>query len=99
MSGFDIVSAHKISVHIIQHLIRVDITVIVWCRNRIRVIIIQTWDERTYYKRIGFKGLVYRRWLADSSRNRFEIVSSKRVRKVIAVVSDNIKWVRSINHI
>ena len=33
MAGFNVVSAHKIAIDIIEHLIAVDITVAVWRRN------------------------------------------------------------------
>src|SRR5690554_2483063 len=99
MTCFDVVSAHEITIYIIQHFIGVDIAVVVRCWNRIRMVIIQTWNKRANHKRTGFKGLMDWRWLMDSSCNRLEIVNRKCIRIVKSIISNYIKRMCGINHI
>ena len=99
MTCFDVVSAHEITIYIIQHFIGIDVAVIIRRWNRIRMVIIQTWNKRANYKCAGFKGLMHRRRLMDSSCNRLEIVNRKCIRIVKSIISNYIKRMRSINHI
>src|SRR3954453_7108318 len=58
-----IFAAHKVPIYIIQYLITIYIAMVVWCRNRLRVIIEQARYKTAHYKVVSFKCLVYRRWL------------------------------------
>src|SRR3954452_20485797 len=75
-SGY-IFAAHKITIYIIQYLIAVYIAMVVRCRNRLRMIIEQAGYKTAHYKVVGFKCLVYRRWLMHPAGNRLEIVYAK----------------------
>src|SRR4051794_2833313 len=80
-----IFTTHKISIYIIQYLITVYIAMVVRCRNRLRMIIEQAWYKTAYYKVVGFKCLVYRRWLMHPAGNRLKIVYAKGKRITAAI--------------
>ena len=98
MAFFNIVSTHKITIHIIQHFITVNIAVIIWCRNAIWMIIVQSRNKATNYKRCRFESLMYRGRLMHASCDGFEIVNRECVWEIVPVLSHNIKRMRGIDH-
>src|SRR6478672_6610201 len=98
MSLFDIVAAHKITIDVVQYLIGIDVAMVVGRRNGFWMVIVQTRTKRTHHKRSRFKGLVYRRWLVNASRNRFKIVNRESVWEVITVPAYHIKRMCSVDH-
>ena len=89
-------AAHKIAIHIIQHFITVDITVIIRCRNCIGMIIVQPRHKTANHKGVGFKSLVHRRRLMHPPCYRFKIMYRKNVGITAAVPPNYIKGMCAI---
>ena len=92
-----IIAAHKIAINVVQHLITVDIAVVVWRRNCFWMVIIQSRNEGTHHKSGCFKSLMYRWWLMHAPGYRFKIVNGKSVRKIISIPAHYIKRMCRIN--
>src|SRR5690242_5326294 len=60
-----ILAAHEISIHIINHLVTINITVIIGSWYGLWMIIKQPRDKRTYHKIMRLKGLMNRWWLMN----------------------------------
>src|SRR5690606_40785219 len=91
VSGGYIIPTHKITIYIIQHLIAVDVTVVVGRGNTLRMIVIEPRHKRTDHKCISLKSLMNRWRLMNSPGDGFKIVNGKSIRKIIAVIAHNIK--------
>src|SRR5690554_897342 len=97
LSLLNIISAHKVTIHIIQYLIGIDVTMVVWRGYSLRMIVIQTRTERANHKTGSFKSLMHRWWLMHSTGNRFKIVNRKSIGIIVSVPTYYIKRMRSIN--
>lgn len=102
-TSLDMLSAHEVSIHIVQHLITVYIAVEIWRRDSLRVVIIFTWYETAYHEIPCFKCLMYRRWHMYPACDRLEIMYRENERIVAPVPSHCIKgmvgiviWVKHI---
>ena len=74
VSGGNVVAAHEIAVHVIQHLIRINVAVVVRGRNGLRMVIVEARAEGTHHKCGGLEGDVDGGRLVYAPRNRFEIM-------------------------
>src|SRR5258705_10901577 len=70
----DSLAAHELTRRVIQHLVRIDVAVIIRSGNCLRMEIIGTRAERADDESISLKGLVHRRGLVHAPDDRFEIV-------------------------
>ena len=84
---------HEVAVHVEDDLVAVDVGVVVRRRDRFWVIVEQTGHERAHHHVRRFEGLMHRRGLVNSSRDRLEIVDGKRVRVQASVPADHIERV------
>ena len=96
LSALHAFAAHEVTVYIVQHFIGVDVAVVVWRGYRLRVVVIQPWAEAAKHKVVGFEGLVYRRWLVQSSGDGFEVMDGKTPREMVAVPAHEIERVRAV---
>src|SRR4051812_38907953 len=88
-----ILTAHKITIYIIQYFITVDIAVVIGSRHRLRMIIEQPRTKRTYHEIIALKSLVYRWWLVHATGDGFKIMNAECKRITITVPPYYIKRV------
>ena len=89
-------SAHKITIYIIQHFVTINITMVIWRWNSLRMIIVFTRHKRTDHKIVCFKCLMHRWWLVHATRDRFKIMDRKSPRIMISIPSNKVKWMRTI---
>ena len=71
---FDATPTAKIAIDIVEHLIAIDIAMVVRDRHRQWMIIQLSWHKRADYKVRSLERLMDGRWLMYTSRNWFEIV-------------------------
>ena len=70
-----IVPAHEFAVDVVDHLIRIDVAVVIWSGYRSGVIVIKAGTKGAHHEVVPFKRLVNRRWLMDPTRDGFEIMN------------------------
>ncbi len=99
MAGADVVAAHEVPVHVVEHLIAVDVAVIVGCGDGFGVIVVEPWAERTHDKGITFEGLMHGGRLMHTSCYRLEIVDAEGVGIVVTVPGHHIEGVRGIDEL
>ncbi len=90
-------SAHKITFYVVQNLIRIDVGMIVRCRNRLGVIIVHPRHKTADDKGIGLECLVDRRGLVHAPCDGLEIVDGHGIRKVVTIPTHHVKRVRSVD--
>ena len=98
MPQSNVITAHKIAIHVINHLVRIYIAVVVWRWNRLWMVVVKARDKRTHHKSVGMEGLMHRWRLMDSPSDRLKIVDRETPRKIVAVPTHYIKGMRSIYH-
>src|SRR5262249_46317856 len=89
----DALARHEVALDIVQHLVAVDIRVIIWRRDRQRVVVELARHERAEYEVWPFERLVYRRRLMNAPGNRLEILDIEGPRVQIAIPADRVKRV------
>src|SRR5690349_13019523 len=72
---FDAAPTAKVAIDIVEHLIAIDIAMVVRDRHRQWMIIQLSWHKRANHKVRSLERLMDRRWLMYTSRNWFEIVN------------------------
>src|SRR5436189_6094701 len=95
-SSRNVFATHEITIYIVYNFIAVYITMIIWCRNRHRVIIKQARTERANDEIVRFERLVNRRRLVHSSRYRFKIVNGECKWITIAIPTYYIEWMCAV---
>jgi hypothetical protein len=98
----DMLAAHKVTIHVIQEFIAVDIAVIVRRRNALGMVVVHPGDEGADHKIVRFKGLMNGRRLVDPTRDGFEIMNAESEGIAASVPSDDIEGmmgvVQSVEH-
>src|SRR5688572_20475822 len=97
MPLLNVITAHKIPINIIQHLITINIAVIIWRRNGLWMIIVNTGTKTAHHKGRSFECLMYRWRLMYASRYRLKIMDRKTPREVVTIPTYYIKRMRGIN--
>ena len=87
----DSLAAHELARRVEQHLVAVDVAVIVRRRDRVRVEVVGPRTERADHKAIALKRLVHRRRLVNPSDDRLEIVDAEGPRIEVPVPSDHVE--------
>lgn len=77
-AALHVFAAHEVAVHVIEHLIGVNVGVVVGCGNRERVVVVHARHEGADHKVVPVEGLVYRRRHVQATRDRLEIVDAER---------------------
>ena len=83
---------HEIPFDVIQHLIRINVRVVVRGGNTVRVIVKQAWYERAHNESGTIKRLMNRRRLMDSTGNRFKVLDIESVRPKVTVPTHHVQW-------
>src|SRR6476620_5887915 len=95
-SSGHIFAAHEIAVHIINHFITVNVAVIIWSRNTLRMIIKHTGNKTADNKIICLKSLMYRWRLMHTTGDRLKIMNRECKRVTTSVPPNYIKRVMTI---
>jgi len=93
---FDVLAAHKIAIYIVQHLIRVNVGVVVGGGYGQRVVVEQAGYKGTDHEIMTIERLVYGRWLVYPPSDRLEIVDTERVRIDVPIPAHHIKRMAQI---
>ena len=96
---FDVVAAHEVAVDVVQHLVRVDVRVVVGGRNRLGVVVVQAGRKRADHEVVALKRLVHGRRLVDAAGDRLKVPRVERVGVVVAVPAHHVKRVRGVDHV
>lgn len=98
VSWADVVATHEVPIHIIKHLIRVDVGVIVRRWDGLGVVVVQTRAEGADDKSRCLEGLVDGRWLVDPAGDGFKVVDGKSVGEVVTIPANHIEGMGSVDH-
>src|SRR5690554_4412325 len=98
ITNIDIITTHKISIYIIQHLIAIYIAMIIRGRNSIWMVIVKSWYKTTNDQPSGLEGLMHWWRLMNSPCYRFKIVNRESIWKVMPIITNYIKRMCSIYH-
>src|SRR6185437_332382 len=91
-AGFDALTAAKIAADVVDHLVRVDVAVIVGHRHRFGMVVQLARAERADDEVRPLERLMNWRRLMDATRNRLEIVDAEGVRIEETIPADDIQW-------
>ncbi len=86
-----------VPLHIVHDLVRVDVAVVVWHRDRFGVEIQRSGAERTDHEVVPLKCLMYGWGQVKLASDWREIVDVKAVRVVTAVPTNDLEWVVGID--
>src|SRR5262249_20858673 len=92
-ADLDTATAAEVAAHIIDHLIGVDIAVVVGHRHRLGMVIQLARTERADNEARPFKRLVDRRRLMNTASDRLEVVDAEGIGIEIAIPADHIQRV------
>ena len=70
----NMLAAHEIARYIVQHFIAVDITVVIRCRHRIGMVIVQARTKTAHLDIMGLESEVYWWWLVYTSSDWLKLV-------------------------
>jgi hypothetical protein len=88
-----VLAAHEVAIHIVEHLVAVDVAVVVGRRDGQRVVIVQARHERADDEVVRLEGLVHRRRLVYPPGDGLEIVDGKSVGVEVAIPAHQIEGV------
>src|SRR5690242_1638721 len=92
-ADLDALAAAEVATDVVDHLIRVNVAVIVGYRHRLGMILQLAWAERAEDELWPLKRLMNRRRLVDTPRNRLEIVDAEGVGIEETIPADDIQRV------
>src|SRR5688500_769905 len=87
----DSLPAHELARRVVQHLVGIDVAVIVRSGNRFGVKVVGPWTERAHDEAVTLKCLVYRRRLVDTADDRLEIHDVECPRVEVSVPADHVE--------
>src|SRR5690242_5552736 len=92
----DATTAAKVSIDIIDHLFAINIAVVIWNRDRERMIIQHPRHKRADYKVRSLKRLMHRRRLMYASSDRLKVGNIKDPGILIAIPANDIKGMKIV---
>ena len=90
---FYVFTAHEIAIDVVEHLIAVDVAMVVRRRDGLRVVVVQARHEGADYKVAGGKGLVHGGRLVHPAGDGLEVVNAESIGVYVAVPADQVEGV------
>ena len=87
----DALAAHELARRVEEHLVGIDVAVVVRRRHGLRIEVVRARAERADHEAVALERLVHRRRLVDAPDDRLEVVDVERPRIEVAVPADDIE--------